>query len=116
MTKQSLKRTMNLLAIMASSITVSQAFAQPPTSVGDIAAGKSKTFMCVGCHGIEGYKASFPEVYRVPKIAGQNAEYIVAALKEYQSGARTFPSMIAVAHSLSEEDVLDLAAYYAQLK
>ena len=116
MTKQSLKRTINLLAIMASSITVTQAFAQQATPVGDIEAGKGKIFMCIGCHGIEGYRASFPEVYRVPKIAGQNAEYIVAALKEYQSGARTFPSMIAVAHSLSEQDMLDLAAYYAQLK
>ncbi|MFV9473852.1 c-type cytochrome [Advenella sp. RU8] len=116
MTKQSLKRTINKFAIMASCAVVLPVFAQQPAPAGDIEAGKGKVFMCMGCHGIEGYRASFPEVYRVPKIAGQNAEYIVAALKEYQSGSRTFPSMIAIAHSLSEQDMLDLAAYYAQLK
>src|SRR3546814_11434282 len=74
------------------------------------------TSMCIGCHGIPGYKATFPEVYHVPMIAGQNAEYIVAALKEYASGARTFPTMEAIAQSLSEQDMADLAAYYSSLK
>lgn len=116
MTKQSLKRTINLFAIMAGCATGAQSFAQQAAPVGDIEAGKGKVFMCIGCHGIEGYRASFPEVYPVPKIAGQNAEYIVAALKEYQAGSRTFPSMMAIAHSLSEQDMLDLAAYYAQIQ
>ncbi len=72
--------------------------------------------MCIGCHGIPGYRASFPEVYHVPKIAGQNAAYIIAALNAYASGARSHPTMDAIAKSLSEQDIADLAAYYANLK
>ena len=53
--------------------------------------------MCIGCHGIEGYKATFPELYHVPKIAGQNAKYIETALNEYKKGARSHPTMDAVA-------------------
>lgn len=86
------------------------------TTRGDPEAARSKISMCIGCHGIEGYKASFPEVYHVPKIAGQNAEYIVAALQDYASGARSFPSMQAVAQSLSPQDMADIAAYYSSLK
>lgn len=84
--------------------------------IGDPQAARSKVSMCIGCHGIPGYKASFPEVYHVPKIAGQNAEYIVTALQDYASGARAFPSMEAIAQSLSAQDMADLAAYYSSLK
>lgn len=84
--------------------------------VGDADAARSKISMCIGCHGIKGYKATFPEVYHVPMIAGQNAEYIVTALNDYASGARTFPSMEAIAQSLSAQDIADLAAYYSSLK
>ncbi|CAM5355367.1 MULTISPECIES: c-type cytochrome [Alcaligenes] len=76
-------------------------------------AARDKISMCIGCHGLPGYKASFPEVYHVPMIAGQGAAYIEAALKEYASGARTFPTMQAIALSLSEQDMADIAAYYA---
>lgn len=84
--------------------------------VGDAEAARSKVSMCIGCHGIKGYKANFPEVYYVPMIAGQNAEYIVTALNDYASGARSFPSMEAIAISLSDQDIADLAAYYSSLK
>src|SRR5690554_5116595 len=84
--------------------------------VGDAEAARSKISMCIGCHGIKGYKATFPEVYHVPMIAGQNAEYLVSALKDYASGARTFPTMEVIAQSLSEQDMADLAAYYSTLK
>lgn len=87
------------------------AWAQDKT--GDIAAGQKKNAMCIGCHGIAGYQASFPEVHKVPKIAGQNAKYLVAALKAYQKGERKHPSMRGIAETLSEQDMLDLAAYYA---
>jgi cytochrome c553 len=83
---------------------------------GDAQAGSQKVSMCIGCHGIQGYKADFPELYHVPMIAGQNAAYLVAALKEYASGARTFPTMEAIASSLSAKDMADVAAYYASLK
>lgn len=79
---------------------------------GDAARGAKLNASCVGCHGIPGYQASFPEVYRVPAISGQNAKYIVAALDAYKRGERKHPTMHAVAMSLSEQDIADLAAYY----
>ena len=83
---------------------------------GDIESGRQKISMCVGCHGIPGYKASFPEVYAVPMIAGQNEQYIVVALRAYANGERSHPTMNAISGSLSEQDMADLAAYYANLK
>ncbi|OGA38441.1 MAG: cytochrome C [Betaproteobacteria bacterium RIFCSPLOWO2_12_FULL_62_13] len=80
---------------------------------GDPAAGKAKTSMCAGCHGIGGYKTAFPEVYSVPKLGGQHAAYIVKALQAYKSGERAHPSMRAIAAGLSEKEMADLAAYYA---
>jgi cytochrome c553 len=77
------------------------------------AAHRNKTAMCIGCHGIPGYHTAFPAVYHVPKIAGQQAGYIIAALKAYKSGERWHPSMRAIAGSLSDEDMADLAAYYS---
>lgn len=73
---------------------------------------KNALAMCIGCHGIPGYKTAFPDVYHVPKIAGQQPTYIVNALKAYKSGQRSHPSMRGIAASLSEEDMNDLAAYY----
>ena len=67
---------------------------------------------CIGCHGIPGYKTAFPEVYHVPKIAGQQPGYIVAALKAYKSGERSHPSMRGIAASLNEEQMKALADYY----
>ena len=71
-----------------------------------------KAAMCIGCHGIPGYKVAYPHVYHVPMIAGQNPEYIKAALKAYQGGDRKHPTMGAIAATLSEKDIAELAAYY----
>jgi len=79
-------------------------------------AHRNKTAMCIGCHGIPGYQASFPEIYKVPKIAGQNAKYIVSALNAYKKGERKHPSMRAIATTLSDQDMADVAAYYEQLE
>ena len=68
--------------------------------------------MCIGCHGIPGYKTAFPSVYHVPKIAGQQPAYIISALKAYKSGDRSHPSMRGIAASLTDQDMADLAAYY----
>ena len=76
-------------------------------------AGEKKAAMCIGCHGIPDYKASFPEVYRVPKIAGQNAKYIISALNQYKKGDRKYPTMRGIAASLSDQDIADLAAFYS---
>ena len=69
--------------------------------------------MCIGCHGIKGYQASFPEVYRVPMISGQSAKYIVAALTAYKQGDRKHPTMRSIADSLSDQDVNDISNFYA---
>ena len=87
------------------------ALAQAP--VGNAEAAKSKISMCVGCHGIPDYKTAFPHVYHVPMITGQQPVYIVNALQAYKSGARSHPSMRGIAQGLSEQDMVDLAAYYS---
>jgi cytochrome c553 len=68
--------------------------------------------MCIGCHGIPGYKTAFPIVYHVPMIAGQQPGYIISALKAYKAGERSHPSMRGIAASLTDQDMADLAAYY----
>lgn len=80
----------------------------------DAKAGEKKIAMCIGCHGIVGYQASFPEIYKVPMIAGQNAKYIVSALTAYNKGDRKHPTMRGIAGSLTEQDMADVAAFYAQ--
>ena len=91
------------------------AAAQAPAAeaAGNADAGRQKSSMCVGCHNIPGYKTAFPSVYSVPKLDGQHAAYIVSALRAYKSGERRHPSMRAVAASLSDQDMADLAAFYA---
>lgn len=84
--------------------------------VGNAKAAENKVSMCIGCHGIPGYKASYPEVYQVPMLGGQSAAYIESALRAYQKGERKHPSMMGVAASLSDQDIADLAAYYSQQK
>lgn len=78
----------------------------------DAKAGETKAAMCIGCHGIKGYQASFPEIHKVPMISGQGAKYIVAALNAYKKGERKHPTMKGIAASLSDADMADLAAYY----
>ncbi|MDP1650955.1 MAG: c-type cytochrome [Rubrivivax sp.] len=97
-----------LLALAGAVFTASSAQAQ------DVAAGEKRAAMCIGCHGIHGYQSSFPEVHKVPKISGQGAKYIVAALGAYKKGERKHPSMRGIAGSLSEQDMVDLGAYYEQ--
>jgi cytochrome c553 len=87
--------------------------ALPAAQAQDAKAGEKKAAMCIGCHGIPGYQSSFPEVYKVPMISGQNPQYIVSALNAYAKGERKFPTMHSIAVSLSDQDKADLAAYYA---
>ena len=74
---------------------------------GDAKAGAGKVATCIGCHGIKGYQASFPEVYKVPMISGQGAKYISSALTAYQKGERRHPTMRGIATALSEQDIAD---------
>ena len=82
--------------------------------VGNAKAAPAKVEICIGCHGIAGYKASFPEIFQVPMIGGQSAKYIENALKAYQKGDRKHPTMKGVAGSMSEQDMADVAAFYSQ--
>lgn len=85
--------------------------------VGNVADAKAKkVHMCIGCHGIPGYKATFPAVYSVPMLGGQSAKYIESALNAYKKGDRKHPSMQGIAVSLSDQDIADVAAYYAEQK
>lgn len=103
-----------LMTLFALAVASAAAVSHAQEVTGDAQAGAQKNAMCIGCHGIVGYQASFPEVYKVPMISGQNAAYIASALRAYQKGERKHPTMDAVADSLSEQDMADLAAYYAQ--
>lgn len=86
----------------------------PAVTTGDPGRGRERTAMCQGCHGIEGWRTAYPEVYRVPMLGGQHEAYLVKALQAYKSGERSHPSMRGIAASLSDQDMADLAAYYAQ--
>ena len=68
--------------------------------------------MCIGCHGIPGYQASFPLIHKVPMISGQGGKYIANSLAAYKKGERRHPTMRAIAASLNDKDMADLAAYY----
>jgi len=105
-------KTLTLTGALAALVLAVPALAQSPA--GDASRGRDKIQMCQGCHGIEGWRTAYPEVYRVPKIGGQHAAYLLSALKAYKSGERTHPSMRAIAASLSDQDMADLAAYYAR--
>jgi len=78
------------------------------------AAGEKKAAMCIGCHGIPGYQASFPEIHKVPMISGQGAKYIASALNAYKKGERKHPTMKSIATSLTDQDIADLAAFYEE--
>lgn len=99
--------------VLCASALVFCAGAAAQQSQGNAAPPAVNVSMCTGCHGIAGYRTAYPTVYHVPKIAGQQAEYIVKALQAYKSGARRHPSMRGIAASLSDKDMADLAAYYA---
>jgi cytochrome c553 len=102
-------------AVVCLSLGFAAAASAQDAKPGDAAAGEKKAAMCNGCHSIPGYQASFPEVYKVPKIAGQTGKYIATALAAYRKGERKHPSMRAIAGSLTDQDIADLAAYYEQL-
>jgi cytochrome c553 len=93
-------------------LTAALSCAAPAHADGDAAAGKTKFYTCVGCHGIPNYGNIYP-TYRVPKLGGQHPEYIISALNEYKSGARSHPTMHAQASTLSDQDMADIAAYLA---
>lgn len=109
-----MSKTVPLICALALALLVpALTLAQTPAPTGTAAAGATKNSMCTGCHGIVGWRTAYPEVYKVPKIGGQHRDYIIKALMEYKNGERSHPTMRAIATSLSEQDMADLAAYYS---
>lgn len=103
-----------LWSIIAASLCLSMA-GQAARAAGDAEEGKKKFYTCAGCHGSEGYSNAFP-TYPVPRIGGQHAESVLAALKDYQDGNRKHGSMEGNANGWTEKDLQDLAAYISKKK
>ncbi len=107
-----MKTTINAaLIVMTLGITANPLFA-----AGNIEAGKAKSVTCVACHGVDG-RSTMPAVpgMVVPHIAGQYADYLEKSLQDYRSGKRKNASMSGMAAGLSDQDIADLASYYASL-
>jgi cytochrome c553 len=90
------------------------AMAVPAQAQDNKTTTRNKIAQCQGCHGIADWKTAFPEVYRVPKLAGQKPSYIVSALKAYRSGERDFPTMRAIASDLTDQQMQEVAQYYGE--
>ena len=93
--------------IMALGLSLLTAAAQ----AGDAVAGKAKAGTCFTCHGVDGMS----NVPLYPNLAGQKEQYLIKALKAYQTGERADPTMKAMAAPLSDTDIENLAAYFAGL-
>jgi len=105
------------MKIAASIATLSVAcalLASPAAAQGNAERGAKLAYTCLGCHGIESYRNAYPS-YRVPKLGGQKAAYLVAALQGYRDGSREHPTMQAQASSMSDDEMQDLAAYFSSV-
>lgn len=106
-----MKLSGTLLVALAAALPLLAA-AQDKKAASPVAAD-APVSMCIGCHAIPGYQASFPQVYRVPKIGGQSQQYLEAALREYREGSRNHPTMMGIARGLTDQQIAAVAAYYA---
>lgn len=98
--------------VTAALLTFAALGATGALAAGDPARGAQLASTCMGCHGIPGYRNAYPS-YRVPKLGGQKADYIVIALQGYRAGTRPHPTMQAQAASMTEQDMQDVATYFA---
>lgn len=108
-----MKKHLTLPLIFLATALVLASPAQAADVKGSAQAGQGKVWLCVGCHSIPDYRADYPLVYRVPMIGGQSPGYIAAALTAYKKGERKHPTMRAIAGSLSDQDMANIAEYYA---
>jgi cytochrome c553 len=99
---------------LAALVLVGAIFAQSANAEGNVERGEILGYTCLGCHGIEGYRNAYPS-YRVPKLGGQKASYLIVALQGYRDGTRQHPTMVSQAASLSDQAIEDVAAYLATL-
>ncbi len=105
---------MKIVAQAAAALLAMTLIAPAALAEGDVEAGKEIAYTCLGCHGIEGYRNAYPS-YRVPKLGGQMAGYIELALRGYRDGTRQHATMHAQAASLTDQEIMDVAAYLATL-
>jgi cytochrome c553 len=103
----------NRCGALAVAVGTALVLSAPAWAGGDPARGRARAQMCEGCHGIVDYRTAYPRVYPVPKIGEQQEAYIVKTLQDYKTGARKHPTMRGIAATLSDQDMADLAAYYA---
>ena len=86
----------------------------PAQATANAAMGRTLATTCTFCHGIKDYTVPYPTMH-VPLVGGQHAAYIIAALKEYAKGDRDFPTMHAQAASLTDQQIRDIAAWFASV-
>jgi cytochrome c553 len=110
--RSSVRSSVLRLALVCGTLTSGAAFGQNPPLHGDPVHGKAISYTCLGCHGIKGYRNAYPN-YSVPKLEGQHPEYLVTALQEYRSGERSHTTMHSQASSLSDQDIADIAVFFA---
>ncbi len=123
--RSAVQAAVSIAAIAAGALAVALHAQQPPEPAAAAAApapaapaqgnperGKSISYTCLGCHGIVGYKNAYP-MYSVPKLEGQNADYLATALHEYRSSDRSHLTMHDQASTLSDQDIADIATYFA---
>jgi cytochrome c553 len=101
---------------MTAGLVVLAALLGSAQAAGDPVAGKEKSAMCQACHGPEGLGAVKGMQPVPPRIAGQYEDYLVKVLRDYKSGKRQNPIMKGMVAGLSDQDIDNLAAYYASLK
>jgi cytochrome c553 len=104
-------KTAGLLAVL---LLISALLARGANAEGNVERGATLGYTCLGCHGVTGYRNAYPS-YRVPKLGGQKAAYLIIALQGYRDGTREHPTMTAQASSLSDQDIEDTATYLASL-
>lgn len=104
-----MKKLLALAALSLGLASLAQASTLPK---GDAAAGQTKAAACGACHGADGNSMA----PTFPRLAGQNAKYIYKQLQDFKAGRRNDASMQGMALPLSDQDMADLAAYYAEQK
>jgi cytochrome c553 len=108
------KKLFHCLFIFAGMLASASLYAADTADKGDAQAGRALVYTCGGCHGVTGYENAYPN-YHVPRIAGQNHDYVIAALNAYKKGERAHPTMRAQGESLSDQDIRNIAAYLSSL-
>jgi len=104
-----------VVVVLATGSAAQAQVLQPLSLVGDAGRGQGLAYTCTGCHGVDGAVNAYP-TYHVPKLGGQNADYIEIALQGYREGSRSHATMHAQASQLSDQDIADLSAYFAGIE